>query len=198
MRNGITPTGIAALYVDGRLIRRSSHEIHTTNALFLAAVHMNGSAPFAELPASFERKRISLGRGRHVQIAAREFHFFPEPKRSYSGTSGALYLGRSRDKRRGWLLQLLPPNVHTSRHFHKVKTERFINLAGRCVMGVHHVELDVTGRDYTVRPDIPHYLRTLDEPALNLLIISGLSDPLTMEDHHYLDLPLSFPEPPAR
>lgn len=158
-------------------------------ASLLSVVAENGTNPLADVGARFTLTVLPFGAGA-LHIATRGFLIHPEPKTSLSAVSGALYLGRSLKKSHGWLLQVLPPNQVTSRHFHKVKTERFINLQGKCFMAVHEsTEIDITGRDYTIYRNTPHYTYTEEEWALNLLIISGLPDPLTMEDHHYLPLP---------
>ncbi len=189
----LSDVSLAVLSLDGsfqRIPMPSQGEF--PEASLLAAVTANGSDPLRSLASRYAVTNVSIGRLR-VQLALRDFQLFPSPKRSLSAASGALYLGRSRAKADGRLLQLLPPHVRTSRHFHKVKTERFLNLAGACLMGVDEMELDVTGCDYTVYPGTPHYLRTTGQPALNLLVISGLPDPLSMDDHHYLAMLDSMP-----
>lgn len=188
---------LTAFYADGRLERHRLHMagVCMTENVSLLVRPSNGkqAARFFTLdPENSGYATIEPIPGHLLTVAIPEFHFFDEPRQSLSGSSGALYLGRSREKRFGWLLQVLPPWQMTSRHEHWVKRERFINLAGSCFLGAGNAELHIHGGDMIVQPRTPHYLRTEGEYALNLLIITGYPDPelnLSMEDHHYLPYP---------
>jgi hypothetical protein len=188
---------ITALFAGGAVRRLPLDAAgEAASAIILAVVlHGDGEPPsvirgFVPVEVPFFERTLFLGH--------RDFlHVFPDPKLSLSAPSGARYLARSRDKRDGVLIQLLPPLTHTSHHYHAGKKERFINLAGACIIGISGEEHPTDGCDHIVEPGITHYLRTDGDAALNLLMIQGhpapLADPLTMDDHHYVPFP-----PPRR
>lgn len=185
---------VRAFFSNGRLLHcgYDAFDKVADAALFVADLsEEHRTADF--VPANFHRVEVPFFEQTICLAHRGTLHVYDEPKRSLSTSSGAVYLARSADKDLGWLLQLLPPWAHTSRHHHALKTERFINLAGSCLMGVGEKEVVAVRSDQIVEPETSHYLRTLAEPALNLLIISGHPDPLSMDDHHYEPFPLSFP-----
>lgn len=180
---------VNAFFPNGAVQRLiSAHEALADGAALVVLESPMTKPHIKNVPVDFQRLDFPFGEG-EVTILSRGFHFFPKPKPSLSATSGALYLGRSIEKARGWLLQLLPPDVRTSRHYHECKEERFINLAGSCVLGLGDREIDATSLDIVVKPLRVHYLRTSAQPALNVLIITGHPDPLSLADHHYVPFP---------
>lgn len=189
----ILNVSLRALFEDGTLRNFRYHEAHGYAAASLLVLPRKSERHRWEgLPGDFAFLTLPFLR-EFLHLAYRGMHLFPQLKRSLSADSKALYLGRSAKKARGWLLQYLPPHSATSHHFHTAKTERFINLAGRCRVGLDGRETMLAGTDATATPGTPHYLRTGATPALNLLIISGPADPLSMDDHHYLPPPV-FPQ----
>lgn len=164
------------------------------------------AAPHAERPWDWDQCRdlepiVIPFLDTQVWVGARRgsLTVFPDPKVSLSvgNGSGAIYLARSADKERGWLLQVLPPATRTSRHLHRSKSERFIPLFGGCRLGLGDGYSNLhPGESMSVPAGVFHHLRAEGEAALNLLIIrwsdgtNHATDPLVMEDHHYEAHPL--------
>jgi mannose-6-phosphate isomerase-like protein (cupin superfamily) len=119
--------------------------------------------------------------------------FAPEKRSARSPGSEAIYLGESRDRKDGLLLQFLPPNSHTSKHYHSSddrspKIETFHGMEGEGRIEVDGQDnLVREGTAITVFPNSLHQLRTLDYPALVLLLIEGDEKGISMDNHHYVD-----------
>ena len=123
-------------------------------------------------------------------IAYRNLDFTKSRKPSKG--SNAIYLAEREEKKGGLLLQYLPPTSKTSRHYHKLTTERFHNLEGRCFIDISGTEVVLKQSSCIVYPKMIHQVRTGELPALTVLEITGNSRGLSdMSDHYYPDLNLN-------
>jgi len=120
-------------------------------------------------------------------IGHKNFYFYPPEKRSAkSSTSQAIYVARSADKKDGLLLQFLPPNSHTSKHYHKLKTETYHVLEGTAFLEVDGQSIELRHSAHIVFPNKVHTVYTKEEPALTLLLIQNDPEGLSMSDHNYV------------
>ena len=115
----------------------------------------------------------------------RSIHFFKNLRKSKSKESGAIYVARSENIMDGLLLQYLPPNSSTSMHYHKLKTETFHNLEGKCILTVDYNSITLDKTTGIVHPKQIHQLKTNAGYALNLLKVEDDPKGLSLDDHHY-------------
>lgn len=121
-------------------------------------------------------------------LALRDFHMYDKNnQKAKSPNSEAIYIARSENKMDGLLLQYLPPNSKTSRHYHKHKTENYHLIAGKAKIetsvGNQTLEHATT---HTIKPEVTHQVVTEKEPSLILLEILGDPEGLSMNDHNYV------------
>ena len=128
-------------------------------------------------------RTLKLGNKKYI-LAYRDLDFFDEPKKSRSEESGAIYLAERNAGGRSLLLQYLPPFTPTSRHFHKITTEHFHGLVGRCIIeGKSAILCQDT---VIVTPFTAHQLRTYEDHSLALIEMIGNPAGLSMNDHFYV------------
>jgi mannose-6-phosphate isomerase-like protein (cupin superfamily) len=118
-------------------------------------------------------------------VAHNDLFFYDNPRKAKSPGSKALYLARSRDKFDGLLLQYMPPDSITSKHYHEKRLETYYNLEGKCLLNIDGKDHVLEKSVVAIRPGQVHQVRTLREPALTLLDMSEGSC-LSMEDHIYI------------
>ncbi|MBU0761256.1 MAG: hypothetical protein KJ600_01390 [Nanoarchaeota archaeon] len=123
--------------------------------------------------------------GSPCSIIYRGLDFSGSPQVSQSAGSQAIYLARKDNGKQSFLLQYLPPRSVTSKHFHRVTTERFHGLEGACFVEVNGEETLVNGRTFEVAPGKVHQVKTGEEPSLTLIEMLGNPDGLVMTDHYY-------------
>ncbi|MEK6934563.1 MAG: cupin domain-containing protein [Nanoarchaeota archaeon] len=104
---------------------------------------------------------------------------------SSSKNSQAIYPARLDNGVESFLLQYLPPNSVTSRHHHKITTEKFHNLEGNCVIEINGTNYELQGATLQVNPGQIHQVHTRDKPALTLIEMLGNPKGLDMDDHYY-------------
>jgi len=120
-------------------------------------------------------------------VMHRDLYFYDPPLSAKSPGSKAVYYARSRVKINGLLLQHLPPQTITSRHYHEAKTETYYNLEGRCLIEVDGEDILLDKCSYEIPPNVVHQVRTEDCASLTLLEIIGDPEGLSMDDHHYVE-----------
>jgi len=89
------------------------------------------------------------------------------------------------------LLQFIKPNASTSRHYHIKTIESFLPLFGKTIITCHKIneKLPAIAQNLIysafkrIMPKTAHQLKTLDEPAVNLICMRPY-DP-KLEDHFY-------------
>lgn len=147
-------------------------------SLRIATDREKGILVIFAVPFGFEEYFIGLGDG---------FHIYRPPKKATSPGSEAIYWARSKDKKRGLLLQLLRPHSSTSQHYHRAKTESFHLIAGRAELVADKKVLPLEdGNTQTIQPGVIHQVRTESRPALTMMEIIGDPEGLSMKDHHYV------------
>ena len=119
-------------------------------------------------------------------ILHRSLHFYDGLQQAKSPTSKGRYVARSEDKRDGLLLQYMPPNSHSSKHYHKLKTETYYGLEGECLLEMDGKEVRLKGNVITINPKQIHQVKTGNQFALTLLVIKGDPRGLSMDDHNYV------------
>ena len=130
------------------------------------------------------KKRVTLGT-KEYQFLYNNHLDFVEPF-SNSPTSNAVYIAKSKGLNgEGFLLQWLPKDSRTSRHFHKRETETYLNLDGECTLEVDERMIRLKHGIYTVKPYEIHQLFTEECPCLNLLHIKGSS--IDELEHYYVE-----------
>jgi mannose-6-phosphate isomerase-like protein (cupin superfamily) len=126
---------------------------------------------------------------RHLFVACHDFHFYPGQESKKSPGSQSIYYGRSKDKMDGLLLQYLPPNSRTSRHYHRLKTEIYHGIEGEAIIivGEERNKLKLRKNKLEIFPGTVHQVITEDSPALTLLKIMGDPKGLSLDDHIYVE-----------
>ena len=89
------------------------------------------------------------------------------------------------------LLQFIKPNASTSRHYHIKTIESFLPLFGKTIITCHKIneKLPAIAQNLIysafkrIMPKTAHQLKTLDEPAVNLICMRPY-DP-SLKDHFY-------------
>lgn len=116
-------------------------------------------------------------------LVASRFKFYKNLKKAVTPSSNAYYLlwHEEASERFGFLLQYLPPNSVTSRHYHTEQTESFSILEGMLSLETSEGTFALNaGGNCTVRPGIVHQLRTKETPSLTVIQISNVN----YRDHH--------------
>jgi len=116
------------------------------------------------------------------------FKFYKNIKKAISPTSGAYYLlwheEEVENSKNGFLLQYLPPNSVTSKHYHKEQTEIFSLLEGKMILDTSESQSSLNvGDNYVVNPNVIHQLRTSHEPSLTVIEIKNVN----YKDHHLVE-----------
>jgi len=135
--------------------------------------------------AGFPHTQISFA-GEPCYIVCNGLRLHARPRVSNSSGSEAIYLGEWDNGEHSYLLQQMPPNAVTSRHYHGITTERFHNLSGQCFIEVHGTHKVLSGETLQVDPFKIHQVRTGAQPSLNLIEMLGNPNGLSMDDHHYV------------
>lgn len=99
------------------------------------------------------------------------FKLFSKPKKSSSKTSKSLYFGIKKFKNKVLILQYLPKNSKTSRHYHENIKEKHIILSGKCYIKKKG-KLRLLKNEEITKPKEIHYLETKKEACLILLEIN--------------------------
>jgi len=89
------------------------------------------------------------------------------------------------------LLQFIKPNASTSRHYHVKTIESFLPLFGKTIITCHRINEKLPAKAQNliystfkkIMPKTAHQLKTLDEPAVNLICMKPY-DP-KLKDHFY-------------
>ncbi len=115
-----------------------------------------------------------------------ELDFYSEPRKSRSAGSKAVYLAEKNDGERSLLLQYMPADSITSKHYHKITIEIFHNLGGTCIVYRNGKELVLQGRSIEIFPREIHQVKTRDSGALTLIEMIGNPNGLSMDDHFYV------------
>lgn len=96
------------------------------------------------------------------------FTLFSVPRTSSSKNSQSLYLGMKECEDRAFILQYLPRNSQTSRHYHEEITEIHTILFGGCYIRRGDELKPLEDKEKT-GPKEPHSLETKEEDCLVLL-----------------------------
>ncbi len=120
-------------------------------------------------------------------VMHRDLYFYHPPLSAKSSGSKAIYYARSMVKMDGLLLQYLPPQTITSKHYHTAKIETYHNLEGRCLIEVDGEDILLEQSSHKIPPNVVHQVRTEDDASLTLLEIIGDPNGLSMDDHHYVE-----------
>lgn len=115
------------------------------------------------------------------------FRFYKNIQLSCSNTSNAMYLGQSTDPLDGLVLQYMPPNSCTSRHYHKMRTEVYHSLAGKCLLYADDEISRVNGNSKIIPPDTVHQLWTGSSPSIILLEMQDDQKGISLDDHFYVE-----------
>jgi len=138
----------------------------------------------------FYHKLIEFDNSKLMVLA--RHRFFNEMKGAISTGSKAKYLlwKEEPNLRTGWLIQYLPANAETSRHYHLGQTEVFNVLEGKVYLNLDGFDIEVSaGENKVVLPGSVHQLYTLDKPALTVLEMrnfAGSDGRFHANDHYYV------------
>ena len=167
-----------------------------------AAIPDTADHPIFSLDSGLTRTVFEDIPGNPIVVAHRDLTLFPESQRGSRSSeqgSAAIYLAWREYSGSSMLLQVLPPHVRTSCHYHTSTEEEFQCLAGICTVGTRSRSGDTqatkvlrAGIPYLVPANTIHQMWTDDAPAVNFLDMRGLPRATAMDDHFHVQSPF-FP-----
>ena len=161
------------------------HPIKDQNIKLIGSFDLGTIQGLVKTEPGFTTISVDLNETKYY-LALRGFHIYQPMRKAHSAGSQAIYLGRSEDKREGLLLQYLPPESHTSRHKHEIRTEAYHSIAGEITLLTDRGNLFMQpGATQVIQPNTFHQVQTNKQAAVTLLEIVNDPEGLSMGDHIY-------------
>jgi mannose-6-phosphate isomerase-like protein (cupin superfamily) len=137
-------------------------------------------------------RHMSIDFGGEPLLVLSPYSFFSEIRDAKSPKSLAKYLLWKEDKERrlGFLVQYIPPNAITSRHYHNIQTEVFNVIEGSVFLeAASSLVLLKPGSRRSVAPETIHRLSTGHEPSLTVIEMQNYDGKSSkgINDHYFVD-----------